>query len=766
MRSFIRSVATLTVVGMAVFGSSLALGQSSPPRNDSLFTAEDGLEIVSYTALDLTSDGRWLAALSASRRDGLGVDYRRDGDPTYLRPSLSRAWVFDTKTGAARAVFPEKRNVRVARWSPDGARLALLVLDAKSGTYQPALWERESGRLTIVATPPGTYVAENSELRWTGDGKRLVYALHSLAWRKTVQDSFAVMTAGPVFVQSSENPFLTWDALRRTANVRSVVAYDIAAAKTVELLPVTMAANWDVSEDGTTLTYNEDITKKTDYDVIFGSDSKLMVRAVACPSANAPCPQPRVLLPTLKSTTVVWSEDGAHYAYSKEGRVYIASVADTTPRQVAGPPADAKRDAPADSSREARERRERERFRVVRYSPANDALLVANSQGFWLLDLPGTSKQLIVESSDSASSTLPRAGFAAWSNDGKMIYFTVASRTKWERGIVRYDRAAGNKQTLISDGRLYSGLRLSKDGRVAALTVAEGNRPPTLYVADADFSSMRPVADANPQLAIKRFGPTGLVNYLDSDGHSKNAVVYYPVGYEPGKSYPTIFIVYEDFFDDTFDPVANVLTAHGYVVVKPSVDFDIGYPGEAWIKGVTAAANKLIEMGIADSARLGVHGTSYGGYATNLLITQTNRFKAAINISGKVDIISFYTDSPRLGVRNVHAAEKSQDRLGATLWQQPQKYVQHSAIMFADRIQTPLMLITGAQDSNVPADNTREMYYALRRLGKEVVWVNYMNGGHGGGNATAEDVLDMQRRMLAWYDAKLKRPPSKVATAQ
>ena len=199
--------------------------------------------------------------------------------------------------------------------------------------------------------------------------------------------------------------------------------------------------------------------------------------------------------------------------------------------------------------------------------------------------------------------------------------------------------------------------------------------------------------------------------------------------------------------------------------MKPSVDFDIGYPGEAWIKGVTAAANKLIDMGVADSARLGVHGTSYGGYATNLLVTQTNRFKAAINISGKVDVISFYTDSPRLGVRNVHAAEKSQDRIGATLWQQPQKYVQQSAIMFADRIQTPLMLITGAQDSNVPADNTREMYYALRRLGKEVVWVNYMNGGHGGGNATAEDVLDMQRRMLAWYDAKLKRAPSKVASA-
>src|SRR5919205_31466 len=83
---------------------------------DSLFTADDGLDIVSYNALDLTSDGRWLAAASQSRRDGLGVDYRRDGDPTYIRPSASRVWVIDTRSGAARAIYPDKRNVRAARW--------------------------------------------------------------------------------------------------------------------------------------------------------------------------------------------------------------------------------------------------------------------------------------------------------------------------------------------------------------------------------------------------------------------------------------------------------------------------------------------------------------------------------------------------------------------------------------------------------------------------------------------------------------------------
>jgi dipeptidyl aminopeptidase/acylaminoacyl peptidase len=724
------------------------------------FTVDAALDVSSFAAGDLSPDGRWLAATSSSRRDALGTDFSREGDPTYVRPAAVRVWVIDTRTGAQRAVFPDRRNVRSLAWSPDGRRLAMLVL--RGETFEPVVWDRDRGTTTSVPAPAGRYVAETGDVQWTHDGGALLVSLRTHAWRDSARAQFRRQTVGPVTVQSSSEPFLAWDELRRRGSVRTLARYDLGARRWRDLIAESPWTTFTLADDESALSYASDVTKKTDYDVIFGSETRLLTRTLGTADTAS-----RVLLPTLRNTTLVWSPDGTRYAYSREGRVWIASVRDTAARQIAGPAAAAaaRRDtAAADTTAAERARRAKERFAVSRFSPAGDALLLSNSEGLWLADPATGTKELFVATPDSTSQA-PRTTVAAWSEDGQTIYLATASRTRWERGLARYDRRTKQTTQLVRDARTYSNVRLARDGRTMVLNIAEGNRPADVYAADADFGNVRRLTDANPTLRATRLGKTELLSYLDADGKSRYAVVYYPADYEAGKRYPAVFNPYEEFFDDSFDATANVLTANGYLVVKPSVGFDIGYPGEAWVKGVTSAANKLIEMGVADSARLGVHGTSYGGYATNLLITQTRRFKAAINISGKVDMISFYTDSPRLGVRNVHAAEKSQDRIGATLWQQPQKYIQHSAVMFADRIETPLLLITGGEDHNVPALNTREMYYALRRLGKEVTWVNYVNGGHGTPTTNAAEFTDYHQRILAWYDRYLKSPGAKKEVA-
>jgi dipeptidyl aminopeptidase/acylaminoacyl peptidase len=717
------------------------------------FTAETALDVVTYTIRDLSDDGVWLAATSGTRRDRLGIDHRRDGDPSYVAPALQRLWAINTGTGAAREVFPEKRDVRAAAWSPDGRRLAVLVLQGEA--FALAVWDRESAKLTWPRLPPDRYVAENSELSWSRGGDRVLLALRSRAWKDRVARRFGEMTAGPIVVQSSKDPFLAWDALRREGSVRAVAAFDLKSGRVDEVLPESKVTTWMLAEDDSTLVWQEDITPKTDYDVLFGTETKLMSQR-GLPASRL------TVLPSTKGLSLVWSRDGFRFAYAKDGGLYVGTARDTTRRLLAGLDSAAAARASADTSKAARDARDKERFTPVRWSADARELIASNSEGLWVLDAATGVREMFLETRDTL--TGPRYTVVGWSEDGRGILLRFASRTRWERGLARYDRPTRRLVDLARDGRIYETVRLARSGAGAVLAIADGNRPADLYAADGELAGSRRLVETNPALAGVAFGKTELIDYLDGDGKRQYGVVYYPTDYQAGRRYPTVFYVYESFFDDRFEAIANVLTGQGYLVVQPSVSFETGYPGEAWLKGVTAAANHLIDRGVADSTKLGLQGISYGGYATNLLVTQTRRFKAAINISGKVDLISFYTDSPRLGVRNVHAAEKSQDRIGATLWQQPQKYVQHSAVMFADRIATPLLLLTGELDSNVPAGNTREMFYALRRLGKEVTWVNYLNGGHGTPMSSAADFLDFHQRMVEWYDTHLKGAQAKATT--
>ncbi|HKG20465.1 MAG TPA: prolyl oligopeptidase family serine peptidase [Blastocatellia bacterium] len=763
-----RLYAALLALSLSLPLATFTSAAPAPPEaGTSAFTVEDMLDVVNLNVASLSDDGRWLAATAASLRDRIGIDNYRFGDPTYIAPSVADVWIIDTGTAQSQKLFPNKRQVRGLKWSPDGSKLALFVL--KGDRYEPVAWDRTARKFLDVPVPSGRYAAENSEIEWLADSSKFMFTLRDVEWRKKAGDQFRRETRGPVVVHSSKEPFLSWDELRRMSSLRSIATVDLKTGKTSEFLPETMLSSFEASEDGSFIAYFEDKTKKTDYDVIFGVDNQVQILKTGGG-------QPRTMLKSTKGLSLIWSGDHLRYAYSKDGNLFFGSIDDKEPRQLTGkkPGEGEKKDGPADriadkpkddSSEGEKQKRDKERFSAVRLSPKGDALIASNKEGFWLIDTATGGKELFLKMAEEDKEA-PRYQVVDWSPAGDSVYIAYSSRTKWERGLFRYGVKTRQLEELMKDARNYSNFRLARDGRTIVFSLTESNRPADLYAADANMRNVRRLTDANPQLKSKRLGKTELVTYLDADGNKTAGVLYYPADYEAGKKYPTVFNVYEQFFDDTFNGTINILTSNGYAVMQPSVTLEQGYPGEAWVKGVTSAANRLIEMGVADPERLGVQGTSYGGYATNLLITQTGRFKAAINISGKVNMISFYTDSPRLGVRNIHAPEKSQDRIGATLWQQPQKYIQHSAIMFADRIKTPLLLITGDQDHNVPARQAMEMYYALRRLGKEVEWVNYINGGHGMPTTSVEEVKDYHDRIIGWYDARLKGDLKKKADEQ
>ncbi|MGD8321994.1 MAG: prolyl oligopeptidase family serine peptidase, partial [Gemmatimonadota bacterium] len=445
--------------------------------------------------------------------------------------------------------------------------------------------------------------------------------------------------------------------------------------------------------------------------------------------------------PVERRFSPVWSEDGSAFAYGDRGDVYVRYAdGDSVVNLTEGQRPQVSEDDTTKVS-----------FSVERWRPDGGAVLLGSKKGYYTLD-PRSGDLTLVLELQGDEDTRPRLDVQGWSQDGRYLFLSTSARDHWERGLVRYDLQARRMDDLVKNSDVYADWHVSDDGARVVYRGSDGDHPDDLYAADTDFDDVRRLTTLNPQLQGVALAHSELVDYLDVDGKRLYGVLYYPYGYQEGRKYPLVAEIYETFFDNGYNENVNILAAQGWFVFRPSVNLVVGRPGEAWIKGVTTGINSLIERGLVDEKRLGVEGQSYGGYAVNLLVTQTDRFAAAVNVSGKVDIISFLGDSEKITTRNYSAAEEGQDRIGATLWEAPLKYIDHSAVMFADRITTPLLLLSGEGDWNVPATNEREMYYALRRLGKEVVWVNYIRGGHGAGRAsTVEDFHDHWRRMADWF---------------
>ena len=721
-------------------GTSLLLGLLlAPPmvqaqqRTGRAFTPEDALDVRTARIQDVSDDGAWVAATVQRHRDRLNVDHERFGDPTYVSPSLNEVLVVSTRTGEERSLFDNPVVARAFSWSPDGSRLAFFA--HVDGAFRLMLYDVGGGRLRTVDLHANLEIASNSPLEWRPDDGAVLIGLRPKAWAEESRRAYLALTEGPIVVQDSENDFLAWDAVRKRSADMITAIVTLSDGAVREIVPEAPVQQPQFSEDGSFVTYMVATRLRTSYERAKGTEYEIFQLDLSGEEPRSVHPATEVRL------RPVWSEAGDAFAYDDDGSVFVRHLS---------------ADSVVNLTEEhrtplAEDDTTKMRFTAMRWRPDGDALLVSSQKGYHLLDAESGDLEMVYEF-EGEEDERPRLALQSWSENGRYLYLSYSAPDHWERGLVRYDLQDRLMQDLVKDESLYRSWNVSKDGSTIVYARSDGDRPDELWVADGSMADPRQLTDLNPQLHGVQLTRSELVEYLDVDGEKLYGILYYPIDYEPGKKYPLVAEIYETFFDNGYNANMNLLASRGWFGFRPSVDLEIGYPGEAWLKGVTTAINKVIDRGLVDEDKLGVHGTSYGGYATNLLITQTDRFAAAVNISGKVNIISFLGDSEKITTRNYNAAEEGQDRIGATLWEQPHKYVEHSAIMFADRINTPLLMLSGEGDWNVPATNQREMYYALRRLGKKVTWVNYMRAGHGAGRAgTVEDFLDHWNRMFEWY---------------
>jgi dipeptidyl aminopeptidase/acylaminoacyl peptidase len=275
-----------------------------------------------------------------------------------------------------------------------------------------------------------------------------------------------------------------------------------------------------------------------------------------------------------------------------------------------------------------------------------------------------------------------------------------------------------------------------------------------------------------------------VISYRGADGGPLKAHLLLPAGYHDGTRLPVVVWVYPGTsLDDRRGELLQknsrhpsnltLLAVRGYAVLVPSLPLGPeGKPADPLIelpKGVLPAVDKLVELGIADPARLAVMGHSYGGYCVYGLLTETKRFKAAIALSGITDLVAIhgtfdartrYEADPFYNFFGPKWTEVGQGRMGAAPWADPDRYRRNSPITYVDRVITPLLMIHGDADF-VPLQQAEAYYTALYRLGRCARLVRYWGEGHV--VESPANVRDLWGQVFAWLDEHLPVPPKSAS---
>jgi dipeptidyl aminopeptidase/acylaminoacyl peptidase len=339
-----------------------------------------------------------------------------------------------------------------------------------------------------------------------------------------------------------------------------------------------------------------------------------------------------------------------------------------------------------------------------------------------------------------------------------------------DSGFFKLTRLDGRAEPtkLLMGAKNYRILAKAKAADVIVATATTFNNPPELQITDSTFRELRQVTESNPQKARLLWGTGELISYKNIDGVSLRAALYKPENFDPSKKYPMMVFLYERLSQNVHNftpprPATSInipyYVSNGYLVLTPDIIYSLGEPGQSALKCVLPAIQAVVDKGSVDEKAIGIQGHSWGGYQIAYMLTQTNRFRAAEagapvgNMTSAYNGIRWGTGQPRQV-----QYEKTQSRIGGTLWEYPLRYLENSPVFHVDRVTTPLMIIHNDGDDAVPWYQGIELFMSLRRFGKEVYLFNYNGEPHGLRRRINQK--DYTVRMQQFFDHFLKGAPA------
>jgi dipeptidyl aminopeptidase/acylaminoacyl peptidase len=674
---------SLPVVSTLLFlTTSIATQQGVTPRP---INVEDAFGIREVGDPQITDDGKWVAYTVA--RTSLEDD-----------KTATRIWVMPSDGGDPIAMTVEKAESAHPRWSPDGKYIAFLSR-RDEGKTQVWLLNRMGGEAQKLTKA----IQDVDDFAWSPDSKRLVLVLRDpsaeeMEGAKTKDELSGKdkeskeakdkeKTPRPVVVDRYRFKADTIGYLDRRRT--HLYVFDIATEAVAQVTSGDFddeQPEW--SPDGKRLAFSSN-RSMPDADRSYNSD----IWVVSADNTDKGAHLTQITTNPGADTAPAWSPDG----------MWIAYVTQLDPK-------------------------------LLDYSTRHIAVSPA----------AGGEPKVLTRSFDRMSEQ------PHFSPDGQSIYFIAD-----DDGAMNLCRvpAAGGAITRPISGRIaVYAYAVARSGEIAA-EIATLDHPGEIYTTSG--GPLTRITRVNDEFLakVKTVTPE-YVKFESKDGTTIAGYLYKPLNYVAGRKYPALLRPHGGpvwaYYGD-FDHYSQLLAANGYVVLEPNPRGSTGY-GQDFAKAIfadwgnkdyqddMAMVDYAIALGLADPDKLGVGGWSYGGIATDFIIAQTRRFKAAISGAGGAFFASMYGHDEYV--------LDYETELGRP-WANRPAWDKVSPFYKVTNITTPTLFLGGDGDSNVPILGGEQLYQALKSLGREAELVVYPGEFHI--LKTPSHIKDRFERTLSWY---------------
>ena len=740
-------------------GRSLFLGSIG----DAAFNRRGAMLAYTVDAAVRDGNGVFVIELASGRTQALDNDSLR-----YNR----LAW---NDKGTAIAVL-KGRNIERMRERDN----ALLVFSDVGAAAAPSVATLAAQGTTSLVTgwPRGFVLSDRASLAFSEDGGRVYFgAIAQVALpdtgRRHSTDSIADVDVWRTQDERIQSQQMIQAELDRNRTFRQ--GFDIAAARFVPLADSTMrelelpiSGQWAVGRDARAYVsdYKPPMADLYRVDTRTGARTLMVKGQLTGPHIHGISPDGRSFL--------YWA-NGAWNSYAFDAGTSRALGASSGVSF-----ADREEDHPGP----------RPPYGVAGYTTDGTAVIVEHRFDLWLLPLDGTSAsrnltngvgmrdKIVLRYIRTApiDSSVQRAARLAREIDlsAPITLRTYGEYTK-NAGFSRL--ANGTLQSLVYDAAAFSNPLRATNTERYLYTRQTFSEYPDLLVSDGEFTRPTKISNVNPQQAEYKWGRRILFDYTTRRGDKLQGILALPDDYVTGEKRPMLVTFYEKNSQTMHRyPMPSYITgmgampieatSRGYITMLPDVQFHTGSSHSDMLDAVEAATKKVIAMGYADPAKIGVHGHSYGGEGAAFIGTRSKMFAAIGMGAGVTDLFTdfnqswgwSYQVSGGSGANGNNYYLYGQGRWGFSPWERPEVYRAESAITHVPNVSSPFLIMHGTADPTVSFSEGMNFYNALRYNGKNATMLAYPSEGHGlRGLANRRDLTT---RYFEYFDHYLRGKPA------